>query len=152
MVVKKKEKGMQVKKGDRVKVEYTGTLEDGVEFDSSKKHDAPLEFEVGDGQVIEGFESAVIGMKAGDEKEVKLPPSEAYGDENPALINEVPKEALPKGQELTAGMMLVASMHNGERIPARITKMSEKTATLDMNHPLAGKTLIFKLKLIEIMG
>jgi len=152
MVVKKKEKGTQVKKGDKVKVEYVGTLEDGVEFDSSKKHDAPLEFQVGDGQVIEGFDSAVVGMKVGDEKEVKLPPCDAYGDENPALINEVPKEALPKGQVLTAGMMLVASMPNGERIPARITAVAEKTVTIDMNHPLAGKTLIFKLKLLEIMA
>lgn len=152
MVVKNKGKVAQVKKGDRVKVEYVGTLEDGVEFDSSKKHDAPLEFEVGDGQVIEGFDSAVVGMKVGDEKEVKLPPSEAYGEENPRLISEVPKEALPKGHELTAGMMLVASMPNGERIPARIAAVADKMVTIDMNHPLAGKTLIFKLKLLEIMA
>ncbi|MCK5373322.1 MAG: FKBP-type peptidyl-prolyl cis-trans isomerase, partial [Candidatus Aenigmarchaeota archaeon] len=86
---------MPVKKGDKVKVEYTGTLEDGTVFDSSEKHGEPLEFEVGAGQMIKGFDDAVVDMEKGDEKEITLKPADAYGDPNPQLIQKVPKDKLP---------------------------------------------------------
>ena len=90
---------MAIKKGDKVKIEYTGTLDDGTVFDSSEKHGKPLEFEVGSGQVIKGFDNAVIGMKKGQEKEFKLKPEEAYGEPNPNLIRKIPKEQIPKHKQ-----------------------------------------------------
>lgn len=142
---------MAVKKGDKVKVEYEGKLEDGTVFDSSKKHGKPLEFEVGAGHIIKGFEDAVIGMKKGQEKEITIKPSDAYGDPNPKLVQEVPRDKLPQKQEVKAGMMLVMSLPDGNQIPARIVKVTKDTVTIDLNHPLAGKTLKFKIKLVEIL-
>ncbi len=142
---------MAVKKGDKIKVEYTGTLDDGSVFDSSEKHGAPLEFEVGSGQIISGFENAVIGMKKGDEKKIKLSPSEAYGDANPQLIKQVPKAQLPKA-ELKIGMILGVKLSNGAQVPARITEVTDEIVTIDFNHPLAGKTLHFAIKVVEIGG
>ena len=141
---------MAVKSGDKVKVEYTGTLDDGTVFDSSEKHGKPLEFEVGAKQVIPGFENAVIGMKKGEEKEVKLKSSEAYGDPRPELVKKFPREQLPKDKELKAGMMLAVGLPNGAQIPARITDVNDKEVTIDMNHPLAGKGLNFKIKVVDI--
>jgi FKBP-type peptidyl-prolyl cis-trans isomerase 2 len=140
---------MPVKKGDKVKVEYTGTLEDGTVFDSSAKHGKPLEFEVGAKQVIKGFDEAVQGMEKEEEKEVKLPPAEAYGEPNQKLVQEVPLDKLPKEQELKVGMMLMVTLPNGSKLPAKIIEVTKDKAKLDLNHPLAGKTLNFKLKLIE---
>lgn len=141
---------MAVKKGDTVKVDYTGTLEDGTVFDSSEKQGKPLEFEVGAGKIIKGFDEAVVGMEKGGEKEITMEPAKAYGDHNPQLIQKVPREQLPKEQELKPGMMLGVTLPNGTQIPAKITKIDEKEATLDLNHPLAGKTLKFKIKIVEI--
>ncbi len=141
---------MAVKKGDTVQVEYTGTLEDGTVFDSSEKQGKPLEFEVGAGKIIKGFDGAVVGMEKEGEKEITLEPSEAYGDRNPQLIQKVPKEQLPKEQELKPGMMLGVTLPNGAQIPAKITEIDGKEATLDLNHPLAGKTLKFRIKIVEI--
>lgn len=143
---------MPIKKGDKVKVEYTGTLEDGTVFDSSEKHNAPLEFEVGAGQVIKGFEDALIGMKKGEEKEVKLQPAEAYGDPNPQLIKELPKEQFPKDRELKPGMILGMNLPNGMQIPAKVVNVTDKTVTLDLNHPLAGKVLNLKFKVVDIVS
>lgn len=140
---------MTIKEGDKVKIEYTGTLDDGTVFDSSEKHGKPLEFEVGVGQVIKGFENAVIGMKKGEEKEFKLQPAEAYGDYNPQLIKKIPKEQLPKDKELKSGMILVIGTPDGKKFPARITDVTDKEVSLDLNHPLAGKVLNFKIKVIE---
>lgn len=141
---------MAVKKGNKIKVEYTGTLDDGSVFDSSEKHGAPLEFEVGSGQIIIGFENAVIGMKKGDEKKIKLKPSEAYGEANPQLVKQVPKAQLPQTEELKTGMILGVKLPNGMQVPARITKITDETVTIDFNHPLAGKTLNFKIKVVDI--
>lgn len=141
---------MAVKDGDKVKVEYTGTLDDGNVFDSSEHHGKPLEFEVGSGQVIKGFEEAIRGMKVGEEKEVKIASKDAYGDKNPQLVNKVPKEQLPKDQEIKAGMMLIVGLPTGQQIPATIVEVGDKEVTLDLNHPLAGKNLNFKLKLVEV--
>ncbi|MEA2004498.1 MAG: peptidylprolyl isomerase [archaeon] len=141
---------MPVKKGDKVKVEYTGTLEDGTVFDSSEKHGEPLAFEVGAGQMIKGFDDAVVGMEVGDEKEITLKPADAYGDPNSQLIQKVPKDKLPQDADLKTGMQLAMALPNGQQIPATITEIGDTEVTIDINHPLAGKTLNFKVKLIDI--
>jgi len=140
---------MPVKKGDQVKVEYTGTLEDGSVFDSSENHGKPLEFEAGSGQVIKGFDDAVIGMEKSQEKEITLQPAEAYGDVNPELMKEVPRDKLPQDQEPKEGMMLALGLPNGQQMPAKIVKVDENSVTLDLNHPLAGKVLVFKIKVVD---
>ena len=141
---------MPVKKGDKVKVEYTGTLEDGTVFDSSEKHGEPLAFEVGAGQMIKGFDDAVVGMEVGDEKEITLKPADAYGDPNPQLIQKVPKDKLPKDADMKEGMQLAMALPNGQQIPATITEIGDTEVTIVIFHPLAGKTLNFKLKLIDV--
>ena len=141
---------MAVKKGDKVKIEYTGTLNDSTVFDSSDKHDAPLEFEVGAGQVIPGFENAVIGMNKGEEKEFKIPPSEAYGEHKDEMMKNVPRDQLPEGDKIQAGSVLIAQAPNGAQIPLRVVKADEKEVTIDFNHPLAGQTLNFKIKVLDI--
>ena len=139
-----------VKNGDKVKVEYTGKLEDGTIFDSSEKQGVPLEFTVGQGQLIKGFEEAVVGMQIGEEKEITLAPEEAYGQYNPELVRELPKENFPTEEEIQPGMMFLMNLPDGRQIPVRITVVTEETITLDLNSPLAGKTLIFKIKVIEV--
>lgn len=141
---------MAIKKGDKVKIEYTGTLEDGTVFDSSEKHGQPLEFEVGSGKIIPGFENAVEGMEKDEEKEITLKPEEAYGEPNEQLIREIPRDQLPPDQEPKEGMVLAVGLPTGQQIPARIIEVSEDKVKLDMNHPLAGKTLKFKIKVIEV--
>jgi len=140
---------MAIKKGDKVKIEYTGTFEDGTVFDSSEKHGHPMEFEIGKGMVIKGFEEALIGMDKGQDKEIKLQPAEAYGDHNPELIKAVPRDKLPP-EELKPGMMLLMQLPDGNQMPAKIKEVGEKEVMLDLNHPLAGKVLNFKLKVAEI--
>jgi len=139
-----------VKKGDKIKVEYTGTLEDGSVFDSSEKHDAPLEFTVGSGQIIKGFDEAVVGMKIGEEKEIKLLPDQAYGQHNPELVKDMPKDVFPENQEIQPGMVFVVGLQDGRQVPVWISEVSEETVKVDLNPPLAGKTLNFKIKIIEI--
>ncbi|MBW2977534.1 peptidylprolyl isomerase [Candidatus Woesearchaeota archaeon] len=142
---------MPVKEGDKVKVEYEGKLDDGTVFDSSEKHGGkPLEFQIGSKQVIPGFEKALIGMEKGEEKEIKLKPAEAYGDPNPELVKKIPKDKLPTDKELKPGMMLSIGLPTGQQIPARITEIGDKEVTIDLNHPLAGKNLNFKLKVVDI--
>ena len=133
---------------NKVKVEYEGRLEDGTVFDSSAKHGKPLEFELGKGQVIKGFEAAISNLKAGEETEVTLKPAEAYGEIREDLVKEVPRKQLPPGPELNVGMMLMVGLPNGTQIPAKIAEVKPETVKIDLNHPLAGKTLIFKLKLL----
>ncbi|MBI4439611.1 peptidylprolyl isomerase [Candidatus Woesearchaeota archaeon] len=139
---------MALKKGSKVKVEYEGSLDDGTVFDSSDRH-GPLEFEIGAGKVIGGFDRAVSDMKKGDRKEISLNPSEAYGEPMPQLIAKVPRDQLPK-EEIREGMMLMVTLPDGRNMPAKIVQVSDGEATIDFNHPLAGKSLHFKLHLIEI--
>jgi FKBP-type peptidyl-prolyl cis-trans isomerase 2 len=141
---------MAIKEGDKVKIEYTGTLEDGTVFDSSEKHGKPLEFEVGAKQIIKGFENAVVGMEKGEEKEFKLQPEEGYGPHNPQLIKKVPRDKLPPEPEPKAGMMIALGTPDGKQFPARITEVTDAEITIDLNHPLAGKVLNFKIKVVEI--
>ena len=140
---------MPIKKGNKVKVEYTGTLEDGTVFDSSEEHGKPLEFEAGAGQMVRGFDKAVMGMEKGEEKEFTLEPSEAYGDVNPMLVMKVPRDKMPEA-ELKAGMQLLVGLDNGQQVPATISEVGEKEVSLDLNQPLAGKKLTFKIKIVGV--
>ena len=126
-------------------------LEDGTVFDSSDNHGQPLEFKVGSGQVIPGFDKAVTGMKKGEEKEFDIKPGEAYGSPNPDLVHNIPKEHLPKEPEPKAGMILKMTLQDGRQIPAKIVKVEKDTVKVDLNHPLAGKKLHFRIKLTEIV-
>lgn len=143
---------MEVKKGNKVKVDYEGKFENGEVFDSSKQGEnaRPIEFIAGAGMVVPGFDKAVLGMKKREEKEFKVTPEEGYGQPDPKLTREIPREVLPKEQEPKAGMMIVMGMPNGHQIPAKIKSVQEKTVTLDLNHPLAGKTLVFNIKVVEV--
>lgn len=139
-----------VKEGDKVKVHYTGTLEDGTVFDSSRERD-PIEFTLGEGQLIPGFENAVIGMNEGDSTTVDIPTEEAYGERREDLEIEVAKEELPDEVEPQVGAQLqVKQNDSGRAIPVRISEVSGDKVTLDANHPLAGKNLTFDIELIEI--
>lgn len=138
---------MIVEKGNFVTVEYEGKLEDGSVFDSTEKHGEPLSFEAGVGQMIRGFDNAVLGMKVGEKKKVTLSPQEAYGEYNPTYVLNIPKENFPP--EIKEGMMIGLPTPMGQ-IPAVIKKISESEVTLDLNSPLAGKTLIFDIKIINI--
>ena len=140
---------MPVKKGDKVKIDYTGTLEDGTVFDTSEGKQ-PIEFEVGTGKVIKGFDESVIGMEKGEEKEITLQPSEAYGDPNPTLVKKIPRDKIPEGQEPKPGMMLALNTPDGKQFPARITEVTDKEISINLNHPLAGKVLKFKIKVVDI--
>jgi len=141
---------MQVKKGDKVKLEYEGKLDSGEVFDSSKKHGQALEFEVGSGQVIAGFDKGVTGMKKGEEKDIKIKPDDGYGPVRKELEKEIPRDVLPKEQEPKPGMMLLMKSPQGQQMPVQITKVTDKTVMINLNHPLAGKILNFKIKLLEI--
>ena len=140
---------MPIENGNKVKLEYTGTLEDGTVFDSSEKHGQPLEFEVGAKQMIPGFEKNVLGMEKGQENEFTLQSADAYGDPNPQLIKKLPRDKLPEG-DLKPGTVLGMQLPDGQQMPARIAEIDEKEVTLDLNHPLAGKVLHFKIKVVDV--
>ena len=137
------------KDGDIVDVHYTGTLEDGSEFDSSEGRD-PLQFTLGAGQMIPGFERAVYGMKVGETKTVTIPAAEAYGPHDEDLVMEVDRDELPEGMEPAVGMQIGIAYEGGQQGQATIVDVTETTVTLDANHFLAGKDLIFEIKLVRI--
>ncbi|MBD3312102.1 peptidylprolyl isomerase [archaeon] len=141
---------MAIKTGDKVKLEYEGTFDDGTVFDSSTHgdHSHPIEFEVGAGQVIQGLDKEVVGMKKGEEKEIKVQPSEAYGKPKSELVKKLPREQLP--ENVKQGMILGLKLPDGKTIPARVVKLTSKEATIDLNHPLAGKVLNFKIKVVSV--
>ncbi len=137
------------KAGDTVKIHYTGTLEDGTQFDSSQGRD-PLEFQVGGGQVIPGFDKAVEGMSIGENKSVEIPAEDAYGEHHPQMVQEVPRTALPEDLEPQVGMGLSARNPDGSEVQLTVTEVKDETITVDGNHPLAGKALNFDIELVEI--
>jgi len=139
-----------VKKGDTIKVEYTGRLEDGTVFDTSDNHDEPLEFTVGDQKLIKGFDNAVVGMQEGEEKEVTIPPEEGYGNHNPELVRDLPRDIFPEDQEVQPGMVFMMALQDGRKIPVRIAEVMDGQVKVDLNSPLAGKTLVFTIKIVEI--
>ncbi len=137
------------KKGDTVAVHYTGTLSDGTEFDSSEGRE-PLEFTVGAGQMIAGFDKAVDGMKVGETKTVTIPAAEAYGPVRPELVMEFPKSSLPQGMNPKVGDQLQMRTASGGSAIVKVTKVTDSSITVDANHELAGKDLTFKIRLVEI--
>jgi FKBP-type peptidyl-prolyl cis-trans isomerase 2 len=141
---------MPVKKGDRVKLEYEGSFEDGTVFETSEKDGKPLEFVVGSKQVIKGIEDAVLGMDAGQEKAVRIQPADAYGERSPDAVRKAPLKPEQKNSALKPGMSFLVNMPDGVELPVRIIDMDSETITIDLNHPLAGKTLDFRLKVIEV--
>jgi peptidylprolyl isomerase len=141
---------LTAKTGDKVKIEYTGTLDDGTIFDSSSEHGNLLEFEVGAGQVIKGFDDAIQGMKEGEEKQFSISPADAYGEHDPTLIQKIPREIFPNDVELVSGLLIEAGLPTGEKVPAMITEVLGETVTVDLNHPLAGKRLNFNIKVSNI--
>ena len=139
----------EAKKGDRVKVHYTGKLTDGSVFDSSRDRE-PLEFELGSGMMIAGFDAAVTGMKVGETKIAEIPSAEAYGEHNEEMVISVPKTQRPEGLNPEVGQQLGMQQPNGQSIPVRVTKVETESIEIDANHPLAGKDLVFDLELVEI--
>jgi FKBP-type peptidyl-prolyl cis-trans isomerase 2 len=140
---------LAIKDGDTIKINYTGTLDDGTVFDSSANHDESLEFTVGAGQVIPGFEDAVRGMEVGEEKTFRIEAAEAYGESNPNLTETVPSSLLQAGAEIQVGMTIMVGTADGNQMPAKITEVTDETITLDLNHPLAGMALTFSIKVVE---
>lgn len=138
----------QVKNGDTVRVHYTGRLDDGQVFDSSEGGD-PLEFKVGAGEVIAGFDEAVRGMEVGDRKTVEIAPGEAYGERREQLVAQVPRESMELDSPPEAGMSLLMQLPDGNQIPVTVTDVTDDQVTLDANHPLAGQKLTFDVELVE---
>jgi peptidylprolyl isomerase len=139
----------QAKTGDTVRIHYTGTLDDGTQFDSSSGGD-PLEFKLGSGQVIRGFDQAVQGMTIGEEKSVKLSPDDAYGPRRESMVQDVLRTALPEDLKPTEGMALQAKVRDGNTVRLTVTEVRDDSITVDGNHPLAGKDLNFDIELVDI--
>lgn len=137
--------------GNTVKVHYTGKLEDGTVFDSSQGRD-PLEFTLGEGKIIPGFEKMVEGMTPGDSKEAHIPSDEAYGDRRDDMMLEVSREQIPAEIEVEVGQQLQVRQQDGQTMPVTVTDIGESSVKLDANHPLAGKDLLFEVELVEIVG
>ena len=141
---------MAVKKGDTIKVHYTGTLTDGTEFDSSHKRNEPLQFNAGEGQMIPGFDKEVLGMEEGDTKTFTIPSSEAYGDRNEDMVISMAKDRFPSEFEFTEGVMVQVQTEQGQTMTPTIAEVKDSEVMLDFNHPLAGKDLTFDIELVGI--
>lgn len=139
----------KVKEGDNVSLHYTGTLDDGLVFDSSEGKE-PLSFTVGTSQVIPGFETGVMGMELGESKEISISPDQAYGEYHEELVNVVPRAAFPPEITPTVGMSFEMELPTGEAMPVRIIDVEGEEVTLDANHLLAGETLNFKVRVVGI--
>ena len=141
---------MAVQSGDTIKIHYHGRLSDGTTFDSSAGR-SPLEFTVGSGSVIKGFDDGVQGMTVGEKKTIEIPCLEAYGLEDPSMIIEFPKDRLPEDLIPEIGMQLNMNNAEGQQFPVVISEITDENIVLNANHPLAGKDLIFDLELVEIV-
>jgi peptidylprolyl isomerase len=139
----------QVKKGDKVKVHYTGRLLDGTQFDSSAGR-APLEFVVGEGQMIKGFDTGVEGMAIGEKKTLQISPNDAYGERDEERIIEFPLSNVPEDMKLSPGMQLTLRDQHGNPVPVTVAELKEDLVILDANHFLAGKDLVFDIEVVEI--
>ncbi|MFQ6057453.1 MAG: peptidylprolyl isomerase [Anaerolineae bacterium] len=140
----------QAKHGDTVKVHFTGKLEDGTVFDTSINRD-PLQFTIGEGQIIPGFEQAVVGMNPGESKTTKVPADKAFGPHREEMVLVVERNQLPVHLQPKVGQQLQMRQADGQIILVKVTDVSESSVTLDANHPLAGKDLTFDIQLIEII-
>ncbi len=140
----------QVKEGDVVRVHYTGKLTNGEQFDSSVGKD-PLEFTVGAGQMIQGFDAAMPGMNVGDKKTINIAPEHGYGEKSEDAIIEFPKENIPADMKLEPGMPLTLNNQQGQPVPVIVVEVKEDVIVLDANHFLAGQELVFDIELVEIV-
>jgi len=141
---------MVLEKGTNVRVHYRGTLADGIQFDSSHDRGEPMTFKIGSGSVISGFDDAVATMSVGDKMSVTIPSDNAYGPHHAEAVQEIPVSKLPEGAEKND--MLTAGTPDGKQLAATIIEIGAETATIDFNHPLAGKDLTFELELVEILA
>lgn len=139
----------QAKHGDTVKVHYTGKLESGETFDSSRDRE-PLEFTIGNGEIIEGFEESIIGMTAGDSKQLTIEPDKGYGQYQEELAVEVERSQIPDDIEVASGQQLQIRQPDGQVINVTVTDVSDEAVVLDANHPLAGRDLYFDIELVEV--
>jgi peptidylprolyl isomerase len=139
----------QAQRGDTVHVHYTGKLDDGTVFDSSRDTD-PIEFTIGAGQIIPGFEDAIVGMSAGDEKTERIEAERAYGERSDDLVFHVEKDQMPEDEEIEVGDLLRIGFPDGSTAEVQVAEIADDKVTLDANHPLAGKTLTFDLQLMSI--
>jgi len=142
---------MQVKKGDVIRVHYTGTLLDGSQFDSSVGR-SPLEFTVGAGQMIAGFDAGVLGMAIGEKKTIQIDPDNGYGQKDPNAIIEFPTSNVPEGMQVEVGMKLNLQNQYGQPVPVEVIEVKEEVIIMDANHFLAGKDLVFEVELVEIVS
>ena len=140
----------QVKSGDKVKVHYHGKLRSGETFDSSQGRE-PLEFTVGSGQVIKGFDQGVMGMQVGDKRTIEIDVVDAYGVKQDEMMIEFPKNQFPPDMKPEQGMQLMMNNGSGQSFPVTVTEVREESVILDANHPLAGQDLIFDIELVEIV-
>lgn len=139
----------KAKEKDTVQVHYTGSLTSGEVFDSSRERE-PLEFTLGEGKMIEGFEKAVNGMEVNETKKVTIPSDQAYGDRREEMVQKVPREQLPEDLEPKVGQQLVSQLPDGKELIVRVTDVADADITVDANHPLAGQDLVFELELVDI--
>jgi peptidylprolyl isomerase len=137
------------KQGDTVHVHYTGRLDDGTVFDSSNGRE-PLEFTIGEGQVIPGFEQAVDGMAVGEKAAAQVPPEKAYGPRSDQLVLNVQRERFPDSVAPEVGQRFTMTTEDGQQVPVTVTETASESVTIDANHPLAGKELTFDLELVKI--
>ena len=137
-------------KGDTVRVEYTGTLGDGTVFDTSENRE-PLEFTLGEGQVIPGFEEAVEGMEEGEKRTTEIPSDQAYGSPDPKLLVPVPHDRFPDDIRPEVGLRLQVTQPNGAVVPVTVVEVGDEAVTLDANHPLAGEDLTFDITLVKVL-
>jgi len=140
-----------IKEGDTVKVHYTGTIADGTVFDSSRERE-PLEFKLGEGKLIPGFEKAVVGMNVGDTSKVTIPSDEAYGEKREDMVIDVDRGQIPPDIKPEIGQQLQIQQKDGGAIPVVITEITDETVQLDANHPLAGQDLTFEIEVVEVVG
>ncbi len=139
----------QAKRGDTVKLHYKGLLDDGTVFDTSEDGD-PIEFTIGEGNVIPGFEEAVVGMSTGEKKTERIEADRAYGQHRPDMVFTIDRGQLPKGTNVAVGDFLKIGFTDGQNASVQVANLDDESITLDANHPLAGKDLTFDLTLVAI--
>jgi len=137
-----------IKTGDTISVDYTGKFDSGEVFDTSRNR-APLKFTVGAGQLIPGFDAAVIGMQPGEKKTVTIPPEEGYGERDSERVVSMPRAGVPEGMQVEVGMAVQLADQRGNPVPALVHELTDEAVILDLNHPLAGKTLTFDIEIRE---
>jgi FKBP-type peptidyl-prolyl cis-trans isomerase 2 len=136
-------------KGSKIKAHYTGTLADGTVFDSSYKRDEPIEFVVGAGQMIPGFDAAVLAMEVGEKKTVHIPAADAYGEYSETLVEAVPLSYIPNAEQLPVGKFIILPGEDGSMMRVKVVRIEDDQVFFDLNHELAGKDLTFEIELVE---